>query len=74
LASRSFQNEYNEWEIFQGVYWGRIPPLEALKHGLLHPPRNVNALPHDLYDKPSLIDYERWNKVMDDLREQGKCN
>jgi hypothetical protein len=43
-----------------------------MERGYLPAPRNINALPQDMYDKPSLIDYERWNKVMDDLREQGE--
>lgn len=58
--------------MYCGKFCGRIPPLEAMDRGLLPPPRNINALPEYLYNKPSLIDYDRWNKVMDDLREQGK--
>jgi hypothetical protein len=66
------QSGYDTEDLYEEIYGDMIPPLEALRCGLLHSPRNVNVLPHGLYEKPSLIDFERWNRVMDDLREQGE--
>ncbi|KAF1844843.1 uncharacterized protein K460DRAFT_416211 [Cucurbitaria berberidis CBS 394.84] len=35
------------------------------------PLRNPNALPRDLWDKPSLIDFDHWANVNETLRRQG---
>jgi hypothetical protein len=46
---------------------------EALKrvHRFLPSPFNPNSLPPSLYDAPSLIDEERWDKARAKLRSKG---
>lgn len=34
-------------------------------------PRSTTALPTDLWNKPSLIDFDHWGKVCTRLRQQG---
>ena len=40
-------------------------------HRMYEPPRDPNTLPRDLWDKPSLIDFDHWVNVNEKLRKQG---
>jgi hypothetical protein len=44
---------------------------QALAKMCIHPPRNPNSLPRELYNAPSLLDDEHWEEVLQGLRKKG---
>jgi hypothetical protein len=44
---------------------------QALAIMRIHPPKNPDSLPRELYDAPSLIDDEYWKGVCEGLRMKG---
>jgi hypothetical protein len=44
---------------------------QALKKMRVHPPKNPNVLPRELYDAPSFVDDDHWEEVREGLRKKG---